>query len=205
MRKRTVIFDFGGVIFKTRDYAPRHAWDARLGLPPGSVERAVHNADSWRAAQHGALPLADYWADVAAKLGIPPADAAGPLAADFYSGDEMDPAVVGLIRGLRAGGVAVALLSNDAAGLLRPRLARLGIADLFAPLVISSEIGVMKPDPAAYRAVLEQVGRPATETVFIDDMPANVAGASALGIHAVHYRDGMDLAAALYPLLTMDG
>lgn len=205
MTKRTVIFDFGGVIFKTRDYAPRHAWDTRLGLEPGQVERAVHNADSWREAQHGTLSLTDYWADVAARLGIPAAEAEGQLAHDFYSGDELDTEVVALIKQLRADGFQVALLSNDAAGLLRPRLDRLGIANLFDPLVISSEVGVMKPDPAAYRAVLDRIARPAEETIFIDDMPANVEGAASLGIHGVHYRDGIDLAAILQPLLTVAG
>lgn len=205
MTKRTVIFDFGGVIFKTRDYKPRHAWDARLGLELGSIERAVHNADSWRAAQHGALSLADYWADVADRLNITLAEAEGQLARDFYGGDVMDETVVALIRRLRADGFHVALLSNDAAGLLRPRLARLGIADLFDPLIISSEIGVMKPDAAAYRAVLDRIGRPANETIFIDDMPENVAGAAILGIHAVHYRDSMNLETTLQPLLTVTG
>jgi HAD superfamily hydrolase (TIGR01509 family) len=205
MTKRTVIFDFGGVIFKTRDYSPRHAWDARLGLEVGSVERAVHNSDSWRAAQHGTLTLHDYWADVAGKLGISVDVAETQLAHDFYSGDVMDETVVDLIRKLLADGYSVALLSNDAAGLLRPRLGRLGITDLFDPLIISSEIGVMKPDPGAYRAVLERVGRPAADTIFIDDMQANIDGARALGIHGIHYWDGMDLEATLKPLLTIGG
>lgn len=44
---KAAILDFGGVIVRTEDYGPRHAWDRRLGLPPGSVEQAVHHGETW--------------------------------------------------------------------------------------------------------------------------------------------------------------
>ncbi|MEO0563417.1 MAG: HAD family phosphatase [Chloroflexota bacterium] len=201
MGKRAVIFDFGGVLFKTRDYGPRHAWDDKLGLPHGSVERAVHNDQSWVATQSGKLSLEDYWADVSERLNISVTEAVTTLSLDFYSGDELDPEVLGIVRQLRLEGITVALLSNDTADLLHPRIDRLGITDLFEPLIISSEIGVMKPAPAAYKAVLEQLGRPADETIFIDDRQENIGGAKAVGIHGIHYVDGMDLRGVLNPLL----
>lgn len=201
MTKRAVIFDFGGVIFKTRDYTPRHQWDERLNLPHGSVEKVVHGIEAWQQAQRGDIPLDEYWGAVAAELNIPPEVARVELARDFYAGDELTPHVVETIHTLRDDGYTVALLSNDCAPMLRPRLDALKITHLFAPLVISSEIGVMKPYRDAYRAVLERLDRPAGETIFIDDMPANIDGALALGIHGVHYTDGMDLMAALRPLL----
>ncbi len=203
--KRAVIFDFGGVIFKTRDYSPRHAWDKRLGLEAGSVERVVHGIDAWNAAQRGEISVDAYWAAVAADLNIAPAVASRDLAHDFYSGDALDEDVVAFIRELRAEGYTVALLSNDCAALLRPRLERLDITALFEPLVISSEIGVMKPHPDAYQAVLARLARPAGETIFIDDRKENVIGAQALGIHGIHYTDGMPIADAVRPLLALAG
>jgi 2-haloacid dehalogenase len=59
----------------------------------------------------------------------------------------------------------------------------------------------MKPDARAYQITLERLGRTAGETIFVDDMPANIAAAAALGIHAVHYTAGMALTSALEPLL----
>ncbi len=198
--KRAVVFDFGGVLVRTMDYTPRHAWDDRLGLPRGSVERIVHGSDAWREAQLGRLTPEQYWAQVAAELGL---DA--PLLAqfrrDYFSRDQLDADLVALIEALRTSGHAVGLLSNDTLD-LRERLRALGIAALFDPLLISARLGAMKPDPAAYRALLAALGRPPDEVIFVDDLPANVAGAQALGIHAVQYTAGMDLRAALAPLLT---
>lgn len=197
--KKAMIFDFGGVLMKTVDYAPRFAWDDRLGLPHGSVERAVHNADSWVQAQHGEIPIQNYWADVARQLKLS-GEAIRQLAADFYSGDELDSELIDLIRTLRHDGHPVALLSNDSLELL-DKLRQLDIAHLFDPLIVSAETGVMKPDARAYEIVLERLNYPAPQTIFIDDRLDNINGAAALGIQAIHYRAGMDLAAALTKLL----
>ena len=195
-----IIFDFGGVLMKTQSHAPRHAWDDRLGLPRGTVERIVHTSDSWRLAQIGQMSVAEYWADVAAQLGIDGAQLT-QLEADYFSADHLDPTLVILIQDLRAAGHRVALLSNDSPALLN-KLTGLGIAHLFDPLVISGDIGVMKPDPSAYQILLNQMGIPADQTVFIDDMPANISGAQAVGMHAIHYQNGTDLREALTPYLT---
>lgn len=200
--KRAVIFDFGGVLMRTVDRAPRHAWDSRLGLPAGSVEQAVHGSAAWRAAQLGRIAPAVYWAAVAAELGLDETAAAG-LRRDFFSGDWLDTDLIALINGLRGGGHTVGLLSNETLD-LRAWLRALAIDTLFDPLLISAALGAMKPDAAAYQALLAALGQPAREVIFIDDMPANVAGAQALGIHALHYTAGMDLRAALAPLLTVE-
>jgi epoxide hydrolase-like predicted phosphatase len=192
-----LVFDFGGVIMKTVTHAPRWAWDERLGLDRGSVERTVHNMDSWRRAQTGELPLEDYWADVAQQLRHPVDDMPN-LEADFYSGDQLDEEIVALIQNRKAAGQKIALLSNDSPALIA-KLDRLGIASLFDPLVVSANIGVMKPDPAAYLTVLEHLGHPAADTVFIDDMPANIEGARAIGMIGIRYTPGLNLAQELAP------
>jgi putative hydrolase of the HAD superfamily len=194
-----LIFDFGGVLMKTRSRAPRLKWDDRLGLPHGTVERVVHSSESWRLAQIGQLSVAEYWADVARQLGITSTEIT-QLETDYFSADELDHTLINLIQTLRHRGHPVALLSNDSPA-LREKLHHLDIARLFDPLVISGEIGMMKPTPSAYHAVLSRMALPADKTVFIDDMPANISGAQAVGMGAIHYQDGMDLYTTLTPFL----
>ncbi len=202
MTKRAIIFDFGGVLMKTTDQRPRNTWDERLGLPHGSVERIVHGSEIWRKAQIGAISPGDYWTDIARQLGIDP-ETLPKLRHDYFSGDQLDAGQIDYIRTLRATGHTVALLSNDSIE-LTDKLQELEIANLFNPLIISAYIGVMKPEAGAYQAILKQLSISPEETVFIDDMPANIAGAKTVGIHAIHYIDGMNLPAALQPLLNMD-
>lgn len=197
--KRKIIFDFGGVLMKTTDYTPRHTWDEKLGLPQGSVERAIHNSDNWIKAQSGVISPDEYWADVADKLNLSPAEVR-QLAADFYSGDQLDMELIDYIRQLRQNGHTVTLLSNDTIE-LTTKLQKLNIDHLFDPIIISAEIGVMKPNAEAYQAMLKELGCLPDEAVFIDDRLENIEGANAVGIHGIHYVANMSLPAAISNLL----
>jgi len=66
--------------------------------------------------------------------------------------------------------------------------ARFPFFDWFAGIVVSGEVRLVKPDARIYRHLLETHGLQAEDCVFIDDSPANVAGARALGITGLHFR-----------------
>ena len=59
------------------------------------------------------------------------------------------------------------------------------VYDCFDTFVISSVIGVTKPDTKMYLAALEKLKISPEEAVFVDDNPANCLGAMKVGIHAV--------------------
>jgi len=58
------------------------------------------------------------------------------------------------------------------------------LLDLFEFAIASHEVGLCKPDPRIYEAALHRAQLPPGAVMFFDDLPANVAAARALGIHA---------------------
>lgn len=62
------------------------------------------------------------------------------------------------------------------------------LRDHFDALVMSGEVGVRKPDPEIYLLAAERVGVEPERCVFVDDITANVKGAEAVGMTAVHHR-----------------
>jgi FMN phosphatase YigB (HAD superfamily) len=56
-------------------------------------------------------------------------------------------------------------------------------------IVYSHEVGWCKPDPRIYHAVCEQLGTASEDTVLLDDVPANIEGARAVGMHGVVFTD----------------
>jgi 2-haloacid dehalogenase len=48
---------------------------------------------------------------------------------------------------------------------------------------------LVKPDPAIYALALDRFGLAAREAVFVDDNPANVEAARAMGIDTEHFSD----------------
>lgn len=184
---RGVIFDYGRVLAHTRDEAPRAAWEQRLGLAPGALTQAVHNDHSWIAAQRGLISIDAHWQGVGQTLGLSAADTAAMRAA-FYAGDVVNAGLAACLDDLRRQGLRTAVLSNFSAD-LRDMLAQQDLARRFDVIAISAEIGVMKPESAAYEQVLRLLGLEASACVFIDDLPANVAAAQALGMQGIVFEE----------------
>jgi putative hydrolase of the HAD superfamily len=103
-------------------------------------------------------------------------------------------------RGLRPR-YLTGILSNSFVGAREREQAAYGFEELVDDIVYSHEAGMAKPDPRIYALVCERLGARPGETVFLDDVGQNVAGARDVGIHAVHYRDNAQAIAEIEKLL----
>ncbi len=194
---KAIIFDVGGVLLRTHDWAGRHQWDEQLGLPHGRVEHTFFNSDLGLEAQHGRVTTDQHWHNVAQRLGVS-LEQLPQLRADFWAGDQLDLAMIQLIQHLKeAEGYQTAIISNAPDDLRHVLTHEFQVAATFDLIVVSAEEGIMKPDPAIYERTLARLGRQADEAIFIDDSPTNIAGAQAVGMKTILYRRDMDVAAEL--------
>lgn len=69
-----------------------------------------------------------------------------------------------------------------------PMLEESGILDYMDCVTYSFNLGVFKPNPRMYQDALDKMGLPPEQTVFVDDLPKNLEGARAQGIHPVLIR-----------------
>ncbi len=67
----------------------------------------------------------------------------------------------------------------------------------FHSLVLSYEVGAMKPLPRIYRRAIEEAGCRPEECFFTDDISAYVEGARAQGIDAVRFESAAQIEAEL--------
>jgi len=91
---------------------------------------------------------------------------------------------VPFLTGARASGMAIALVSN-CGDTTRALLDYLGVIPLADAVVLSCEVGSMKPSPDIYLTALEDLGVAAADAVMIDDQPSFCAGAEAVGVRAI--------------------
>jgi 2-haloacid dehalogenase len=54
-------------------------------------------------------------------------------------------------------------------------------------MVISGRVGLVKPDPAIYNLLLDKIGKPPGECLFIDDSQANIQQAKQMGFVTIHF------------------
>lgn len=92
--------------------------------------------------------------------------------------------VVPVLTALREQGTRLVALSNVGFD-LAPTLARTGLGALLDGLLMSYELGVVKPDPAIFTAALGLLGLPAAEVLMVGDSWLDDGGAAALGIRTL--------------------
>ena len=72
---------------------------------------------------------------------------------------------------------------------------------IFLKRFYSFEMKALKPSEKFYKAVMDEIGLPAEQMLFIDDSQKNVEGSIAAGLPAVYYEPGTDLEALVMSCL----
>ena len=98
------------------------------------------------------------------------------------------------MKQLKAKGYPIYGLSNWSAETFPYARSKYDFFDLLDDMVISGEVGHIKPEPEIYHILLEKVGKPAQECLFIDDSLANIQQAQAMGFQTVHFKSAEQLA-----------
>jgi 2-haloacid dehalogenase len=193
--RSVAIFDFGGVLV---DWDPRHLY--RKLLPDeAEMERflATVCTPAWNRRQDAGRRFAE--ATALLKREYP--DKAALIDAYFDRWPEM---IAGPIEGtvqilaqLRRRGVPLYGLTNWSAETYPHAQQRFDFLHWFEGIVVSGEVGLIKPDPAIFHLLVARFGIRPADAVYIDDQAANVEAAAALGMHGIHFTDQGTLRRAL--------
>jgi putative hydrolase of the HAD superfamily len=90
-----------------------------------------------------------------------------------------------LAKEFRAAGGRLGLLSNYPRPIMDLIRVQRRLAETFDAVVVSAEVGQVKPDPAIFSLTLTRLGVPPGETLFVDDRVENVAAAAAGGMQVL--------------------
>ncbi len=167
---QVIVFDFFGVICS--EIAP-------FVLPKYmSKEDAVaYKATIVGDADVGRITQDEMFAKLSKLAHAPPKQ----LEEDFWSFVRIDAEIVKLIEELRAK-YRVAMLTNAIVPFFRQVTAKHDLERLFETILVSSEEGLAKPDPAFYTLLTERMAVRPEDCLFIDDNAVNLDGARAAGM-----------------------
>jgi putative hydrolase of the HAD superfamily len=107
------------------------------------------------------------------------------------------PAMVELLYRLKANGHTLFCLSNMHVASIAHLEATYTFWSVFTGSVISCRVQAIKPEPEIYHYLLRQYALVPLETLFIDDMPDNLAAAALLGMRTLQFRDPRQCAQSL--------
>lgn len=199
MSLKAIIFDFGGVLVRTRSQERRIEWEQRLGLGRGEAEQLVFGGESGTAAQQGRITDEAHWGWLGKLLGLNQ-EHLDEFRGAFFADDVLDVDLMGYIDRLRAAGYHLGLLSNASDVARKVFSETYGVLPHFDSVTISSEEGIMKPEPEIFRIALGRAGVEPEEAVFVDDVQANVEAARSVGMRGVDFRTPEQVIAELAAL-----
>ena len=178
---KAVIFDCYGVLV-------RDGWlpfcELHFGSKPDYMIRA-HELN--RQADRGMIEYGDYVSELSELAGIAPLQVQEEIATN-----PMNEELFHWIRADLKSYYKIGLLSNAAEDRLSELFGDDNVA-LFDETVLSYQIGVSKPDPRSYEAIVEKLGTKMTDCLLIDDQPYYCEGARAVGMSTIIYRDNHQL------------
>ena len=192
---KALVLDFGGVISKTL-FETHRLTEATLGLAPGTLDWlgpfAPESDPLWASMQHGKISERDYWLIRSREVGGLLGEEWHDMATLVNRARGADPEAAIRPEAQRAiqiagdAGVRLAILSNELdlfyGADFRLKLPQL---DRFQTIVDATYTKILKPDPRAYRLVLDRLSLDAGSCVFVDDQERNIAGALACGFQTV--------------------
>jgi 2-haloacid dehalogenase len=182
------VFDLGGVLI---DWNPRHLYRKLFPGDEAGMEHFLEHVcnQAWNERQDAGRSIAEGVALLKAEH----PNKANLIDAFYGRWHEM---VAGAIDGtvavfeeLHRRDVPLYALSNWSAETFPYARTRFDFLRRFRGIVLSGEVGLVKPDPRIFRLLLERHGFAAADSVYIDDVERNVAAARALGFDAIRFTE----------------
>ncbi len=195
-QKPALIFDFGGVLL---DWNPRYLYHKFFDGDAEAMERFLLEVDfsGWNLEQDKGRPFAQGVAELSTRF---------PHYAHLIRAydERWEESIIGPIqpsvdalRPLKDSGCRLYGLTNWSAEKFELARHKFAFLDLFESILVSGAVKLIKPDPRIFKLLLDQIGRPASECVFIDDSAGNVAAACQLGLNAIHFTSPEQMQAEL--------
>ncbi|HSW65680.1 MAG TPA: HAD family phosphatase [Bacillota bacterium] len=176
---KLVIFDFFGVFCASiaSSWFKQNVPDYAAKLP--AFQALCTQSDL------GKLTRSDFNEALSKLTGIP----AAAIAQGIEARVAINTALVDYAQQLQVSGLRIACLSNGSREWTLQVINEHNLGHLFEQVILSSDLGLVKPDREIYLEALHKLGAQPSQTIFVDDRKTNVDAAEALGIRGLVFTD----------------
>jgi glucose-1-phosphatase len=194
-----LLFDLGRVVLDISFDRVMACWAGHAGCTPDDLAARFIVDDSFKHHEIGRIDDAAFFANLRQSLGIAITDAQFLEGWNAIFTGEM-PGIAPLLAGAARRMPLYAFSNTNPAHVAHFSQAYTDVLSHFREIFLSSTIGLRKPDAEAYDHVIRAIGVPASRILFFDDTAANIEGARARGLSAIHVTSTDDVARALTAL-----
>lgn len=179
---RALLFDLDGTLAET-DSLHLPTWvDA---LEPHGIEVDEEFYRQRISGRSNGEVVKDLLPDLSAEEGRDMTDAKEASFRERATELEPLPGLVDFLEEVKRRGLATALVTNAPHENVEAVLLALELGDFFDAVVLSDDVGAVKPDPAPYEAAIEKLGVPPDEALAFEDSTSGIASSVGAGIPTV--------------------
>ncbi|MGF1909361.1 HAD family phosphatase [Vibrio kasasachensis] len=184
---KNIIFDLGNVIVR---WSPVEVIRLTFGDSErvNTLTKQIFQSPIWLAANRGELTEAEVQTALQREFGLS-AIQAEKICYYVKHTQLVLFGSIDLLNRVKEAGYNVYALSDNVHEIVTHLKQQYDFWSLFDGVVISADVGYLKPSPEIYQTLLEQYQLDAQECLFIDDMPNNVEGAQAIGMAGIQFQN----------------
>jgi len=179
-----IAFDLGNVLSIVNERPAARALAQMSGAHENEVLERVFGPERKAPMETGRETWSEFTAAAASALNIDLAES--ELLQLYQSVLSPNEPIFPLVEQL-APAYRIALCSNTSRVHWEHERQRLPIAPLLDPVILSYEVGALKPATAIFQALASAAGAQPDRILFIDDMGQNVSGARAASLSAIQF------------------
>ena len=194
-----LLFDLGRVVLDTDFERVMARWGGLAGGTPAELASRFVVNDSFKHHETGRIDDAAFFQNLRQSLGIGITDDQFLEGWNAIFAGEM-PGIAPLLARAAKRLPLYAFSNTNPAHVAHFSVSYTDVLSHFREIFLSSSIGLRKPDAEAYDHVVKAIGVPASRILFFDDSAANIEGARARGLGAIHVTSTDDVATALAAL-----
>lgn len=196
---KAIVFDFGNVLL---EWDPRHVYRRYFPNDEEAMEQFLNEVnfmdwntqqDKGRTFAQGVAELSQLFPQYSDLIQAYPDNWIDSIGDSF-------PGTVEILKRLKKSGYSLYGLSNWSAETFPHARQKYNFFGLLDDIVISGEVGLIKPEPEIFELMLTRIGRPANQCLFIDDALANIEQAQKMGFAVIHFQSSEQLAKELRAL-----
>jgi len=180
---KTLIFDFAGVLTKTRCFPQLSVnLGKQFDTDPSIIEKQLYGNE--REYLLGNESTEDFWKESCSELGIPFEDFTNA----FKSWYELDIEMLAFIRELKKK-YQIILHSDNFEVISSELRENPKLKKLFELMFFSNEIHMNKKNEEAFKHVIAKIDKLPSECIFTDDKELNLVAPAKLGINTIKYEN----------------
>lgn len=191
-----LLFDLGGVVIDINFDLAFQAWESQSNLSLEEMRRRFAMDTAYQQHERGEIKSAEYFNHLRQQLEIEGNDEDIERGWNAIFVGEITQSL-NYIRAAKNRLPCFAFTNSNPTHQTEWETVFPQVTACFDRIFVSSELGLRKPDYAAFDAIAQATGIGLSSMLFFDDTLENIEGALNAGLQAIHVRTPMDVKQAL--------